>query len=85
MSPPDFWPGSGAARRGDWRNKFLDHMKKLLASGSVLHADETTGRAAAALSYVHVACTSYLTLMHVGDRCAATIDEIGRASCRERV
>ena len=26
-----------------------------------MHADETTGRAAAALSYVHVACTEYLT------------------------
>jgi transposase len=57
--------------------KFLCHMKKLLASAPVLHADETTGRAAGALSYVHVACTEYLTLMHVGDRSAATIDAGG--------
>jgi transposase len=64
-----------AARRLE--NKFLDHMKKLLASASVLHADETTARAAAALSYVHVACTDYLTLLHVGDRSAATIDAAG--------
>jgi hypothetical protein len=28
----------------------------------VLHADERTGRAAGALSYVHVTCTQYLTL-----------------------
>ncbi|MGH3499575.1 MAG: IS66 family transposase, partial [Nocardioidaceae bacterium] len=28
-------------------------------------------------SYVHVACTEYLTLMHVGDRSAATIDAGG--------
>jgi transposase len=57
--------------------KFLGHLKKLLASAPVLHADETAGRAAGALSYVHVACTEYLTLMHVGDRSAATIDAGG--------
>jgi hypothetical protein len=43
----------------------------------VLHADETTGRAAAALSYVHVACTEYLTLMHVGGRSSDDIDAGG--------
>lgn len=52
-------------------------MRKLLAGASVLHADETPGRAAGALSYVHVACTEYLTLMHVGDRSATTIDNGG--------
>lgn len=64
-----------AARRLE--NKFLGHMKTLLASAPVLHADETVGRAAGALAYVHVACTEYLTLMHVGDRSAATIDAGG--------
>lgn len=64
-----------AARRLE--KKFLGHMRTLLASAPVLHADETTGRAAGALSYVHVACTEYLTLMHVGDRSAATIDAGG--------
>ena len=64
-----------AARRLE--RKFLGHMKKLLVSAPVLHADETPGRAAGALSYVHVACTEYLTLMHVGDRSAATIDAGG--------
>lgn len=64
-----------AARRLE--RKFLDHMRKLLASAPVLHADETPGRANSALSYVHVACTEYLTLMHVGDRSAATIDAGG--------
>jgi transposase len=53
---------------------FLGHRQTLLVSAPVLHDDETPGRAARALSYVHVACTEYLTLMHVGDRCAATID-----------
>jgi transposase len=61
-----------AARRLE--KKFLAHMRALLATSPVLHADETPGRAAGALAYVHVACTEYLTLMHVGDRSAATID-----------
>jgi transposase len=64
-----------AARRLE--AQFVDHMQKLLASAPVLHADETPGRANGALSYVHVACTEYLTLMHVGDRSAATIDAGG--------
>ena len=64
-----------AARRLE--RTFLGHMQTLLASAPVLHADETPGRAAGSLSYVHVACTEYLTLMHVGDRSAATIDAGG--------
>jgi transposase len=55
-----------AARRLEKR--FVAHMQALLATAPVLHADETTGRAAGALSYVYVACTEYLTLMHVGGR-----------------
>jgi transposase len=64
-----------AARRLE--KTFLGHMKELLATAPVLHADETPGRAAGSLSYVHVACTEYLTLMHVGDRSAKTIDSGG--------
>jgi transposase len=56
---------------------FLPHMKDLLATAPMLHADETTGRAAGALSYVHVACTEYLTLLHVGGRSSADIDNGG--------
>ena len=56
---------------------FLPHMKDLLATAPVLHADETTGRAAGALAYVHVACTEYLTLMHVGGRSSKDIDNGG--------
>ncbi|QIZ37139.1 hypothetical protein FDZ84_24025 [Saccharopolyspora sp. ASAGF58] len=36
---------------------FLPRMRALLRTSPVLHADETTGRAAGALSYMHVACT----------------------------
>jgi transposase len=57
--------------------KFRAHLQDLLASAPVLHADETCGRAEGALSYVHVACTDYLTLMHVGGRGAADIDAGG--------
>ena len=64
-----------AARRLE--KSFLGHMRTLLTSAPLLHADETPGRAAGALSYVHVACTEYLTLMHVGDRSAKTIDAGG--------
>jgi transposase len=56
---------------------FLPHMKDLLATAPILHADETTGRAAGALAYVHVACTEYLTLMHVGGRSSHDIDDGG--------
>lgn len=64
-----------AARRLE--RKFLGHMRELLVGAPVLHADETPGRAAGALSYVHVACTEYLTLMHTGDRSGKTIDAGG--------
>jgi transposase len=57
--------------------KFLSHTQTLLTGAPVVHADETPGRAAGALAYVHVACTGYLTLMHVGDRPADTIDAGG--------
>ena len=57
--------------------KFLGHMRNLLATAPLLHADETPGRASGSLAYVHVACTEYLTLMHVGDRSAASIDAGG--------
>jgi transposase len=57
--------------------QFLSHVRGLLAAAPVLHADETCGRAAGKLSYVHVACTEYLTLMHVGGRTKEDIDAGG--------
>lgn len=64
-----------AARRLEKR--FTAHMRALLATAPVVHADDTTGRAAGKLSYVHVACTEYLTLMHVGGRTKGDIDAGG--------
>jgi transposase len=57
--------------------EFLPHLQTLLPTAGVLHADETTGRAAGELAYVHVACTEYLTLMHVGGRSSDDIDAGG--------
>ncbi|HEX5406421.1 MAG TPA: IS66 family transposase [Pseudonocardiaceae bacterium] len=56
---------------------FLPRVRALLAGAPVVHADETTGRAAGRLSYVHVACTEYLTVLHVGGRGSADIDAGG--------
>jgi transposase len=64
-----------AARKLEKR--FLAHVRELLVGAPVLHADETCGRAAGSLSYVHVACTEYLTLMHVGGRTRDDIDAGG--------
>jgi transposase len=59
------------------QGEFLPHLQALLPTAPVVHADETTGRAAGTLAYVHVACTEYLTLMHVGGRGNADIDAGG--------
>ncbi len=57
--------------------RFLPHVRALIAAAPVAHADETTARADGALSYLHVACTRFLTAMHVGDRSKDTIDAAG--------
>ena len=57
--------------------RFLPHVRALIAAALVAHADETTARAAGALTYLHVACTRFLTAMHVGDRSRDTIDAGG--------
>ncbi len=56
---------------------FLEAVKALLATAPVVHADETFARADAKTTYVHVACTDHLTLMHTGTRSANTIDAGG--------
>lgn len=67
--------GRAAALIGD--GGFLEVVKKLLAGAPVVHADETFARAGGGTAFVHVACTEHLTLMHTGDRSAATIDDGG--------
>jgi transposase len=57
--------------------RFGPHVRALIAAAPVAHADETTARAAGALTYLHVACTRFLTAMHVGDRTKDAIDAGG--------
>lgn len=56
---------------------FGEAVKKLLAAAPVVHADETFARAAGRTTYVHVACTEHLTLLHTGNRSADAIDAGG--------
>jgi len=55
----------------------MDWVRVLLRQAGVLHADETTARAGGDLTYVHVACTEFLTHLHTGGRSAADIDAGG--------
>jgi transposase len=65
--------GEAAKRLGP----FVTRMRALLHVVDVLHVDETPTRFGGGLSYVHVACTDVLTLMHVGGRSKADIDAGG--------
>lgn len=56
---------------------FLEAVRALLATAPVVHADETFARAAGATTFVHVACTDHLTLLHTGNRSADAIDAGG--------
>jgi hypothetical protein len=56
---------------------FLPRVRALLRQVGVLHADETPGRAAGGLEYVHVASTEFLTAMHTGGRSKDDIDAGG--------
>jgi transposase len=56
---------------------FTERVRQLLKTAPAVHADETPARAASGTRYVHLACTSYLTLMHTGDRSAEAIDAGG--------
>jgi transposase len=56
---------------------FLPRVRELLRQVGVLHVDETPARADGALSYVHVASTQFLTVMHTGGRSKTDIDAGG--------
>jgi transposase len=65
--------GVAAGRLGP----FMARVRWLLGQAGVLGVDETPGRAGGALAYVHVACTEFLTHLHVGGRSADDIDAGG--------
>jgi transposase len=49
-------------------------VRELLRAAPAIHADETPARASGGIRYVHLACTTYLTHMHTGDRSAEAIE-----------
>jgi len=53
---------------------FLPRVRELLRAVGVLHVEETPARADGGLTYVHVACTDFLTAMHTGGRSKNDID-----------
>src|SRR6266487_609702 len=65
--------GKAAGRLGP----FLERVRELLRQAEVVHVDETPGRADGKVAYVHVACTEFLTHLHVGGRAATDIDAGG--------
>jgi transposase len=65
--------GVAAGRLGP----FMERVRELLGQAGVLGVDETPGRAAGELAYVHVAATGFLTHLHTGGRSATDIDAGG--------
>ncbi|MFG2887014.1 IS66 family transposase [Streptomyces sp. NPDC048297] len=49
-------------------------IRALLVMGHILHADETTTRIGATRRWLHVACTEFLTLLHLAPRSRAGAD-----------
>src|SRR6266542_4192926 len=70
-------PGGPCRQAAGVLEDFVAHVRALLRDAPALHVDETPARTAGGLAYVHVACTRYLTLLHVGDRSAEAIDAGG--------
>jgi transposase len=56
---------------------FMDHVRDLLKSAPVVHADETWTTVSGSTEYLHVACTEHLTVMHTGARTKDAIDAGG--------
>ena len=52
----------------------LNLIRALLIMGHVLHADETTTRIGTTRRWLHVACTDFLTLLHLAPRSRAGAD-----------
>ena len=67
----------GKAARLVESSGFMGRVRELLRAAAAVHAYETPARAAGGMTYVHLACTAYLTHMHTGDRSAPAIDADG--------
>jgi len=56
---------------------FMDHVRNLLKTAPVVHADEAWTTVSGSTEYLHVACTAHLTVMHTGARTKGAIDAGG--------
>jgi len=68
------WVASLLPEAADLVEDSLHLIRALLVLGHVLHADETTTRIGAARRWLHVACTDFLTLLHLAPRSRAGAD-----------
>jgi transposase len=71
------WVGSLLSEAADLVEDSLDLIRALLVMGHILHADETTTRIGAVRRWLHVACTDFLTLLHLAPRSRAGADAGG--------
>jgi transposase len=56
---------------------FMDHVRNLLKTAPVVHADETWTTVSGSTEYLPVACTEHLTVMHTGARTKDALDAGG--------
>jgi transposase len=71
------WVASLLPEAADLVEDSLNLIRALLVLGHVLHADETTTRIGATRRWLHVACTGFLTLLHLAPRSRAGADAGG--------
>ncbi|MGH3802791.1 MAG: IS66 family transposase [Pseudonocardiaceae bacterium] len=65
------WVASLLPEAADLVEDSLKLIQALLVMGHVLHADETTTRIGSTRRWLHVACTDFLTLLHLAPRSRA--------------
>lgn len=71
------WVASLLPEAGSLVAGSVNLIRALLVMGHILHADETTTRIGATRRWLHVACTEFLTLLHLAPRSRAGADTGG--------
>jgi transposase len=71
------WVASLLPEAADLVEDSLNLIRALLVMGHVLHADETTTRIGSVRRWLHVACTDFLTLLHLAPRSRVGADAGG--------
>lgn len=71
------WVASLLPQAAELVEDSVELIRALLILGHVLHADETTTRIGSVRRWLHVACTDFLTLLHLAPRSRAGADAGG--------